>query len=70
MKQVILEHDLDVTAPRKRGKQTKKQVDPIHHDSLLHVAARNCDEELVMFLVERGMSPRFIFCQSASTFYQ
>lgn len=70
MKQVILEHDLDVAAPRKRGKQAKKQLDSIHHDSLLHVAARNCDEELVMFLVERGMFLLSTFCQSASTFYQ
>ena len=58
MKQIILEHDLDVNVPRKRGKQARKQGDPIQHDSLLHVAACHCDEELVMFLVERGMSIR------------
>ncbi|KAF8964086.1 hypothetical protein BDZ97DRAFT_943617 [Flammula alnicola] len=53
----VLDYDLDVSAPRKRGKQTRKQDDVLHHDTLLHAAASHCDETLVMFLIERGAKP-------------
>ncbi|KDR81399.1 hypothetical protein GALMADRAFT_221260 [Galerina marginata CBS 339.88] len=53
----ILDYDLDVNAPRKRAKLSKRQNDPLAGDSLLHVAASYCDETLVMFLIERGAKP-------------
>lgn len=54
MKKAILDFDLDVNAPRKRPKHSRKQDGVTQSDSLLHVAASNCDGDLFMFLLERG----------------
>jgi len=53
VRQSVLDSGIDVNAPRKRGKQPKKQAEH-NHETLLHLAAKHCDETLAMFLIGKG----------------
>jgi hypothetical protein len=60
VKALIEEFNLDVNASEpqhnKKQRQTpnRQRNDP-QHETLLHVAAKSCDESLVLFLISRGM---------------
>lgn len=53
VRKVIEEYNLDVTLPEKSRKQQKSDV-ASNFETLLHVAASSCDEDLISFLLERG----------------
>jgi hypothetical protein len=56
LRSMIVEFELDVNAPQATRKLQKKPQQ-VNFETMLHVAAESCDEDAVLFLLNRGNRP-------------
>jgi curved DNA-binding protein CbpA len=65
LRRTVEEYNLDVTAPEKPRTKSKKTT----FESMLHAAARACDEEALSFLISKGASPSALDDSNLSPFH-
>ncbi|KAG6910900.1 hypothetical protein DXG01_006583 [Tephrocybe rancida] len=69
VQRLVERHSLDIKGPEKVPKQAKK-TPPTNFNTLLHVAASKCDEDLVMFLLDKGADMAALNKDGLSPFHQ
>ncbi|KAF8078195.1 hypothetical protein FPV67DRAFT_1464526 [Lyophyllum atratum] len=68
VRDMVEKHSLDVNAPERVLKQQKKP--PAKFQTLLHVAASRCSEELVSFLLDKGADMTVLNKDDLTPFHQ
>lgn len=75
LRRLVEEHDMDVTLPEKlkakpgKGKKAKSGGGDEPFETMLHAAARGCDEETMKFLISKGADASSLTQDSLSPFH-